>query len=569
MTDTLSVPTVATPDRPPRAASSLVVVRDSPAGIETLLLLRADRGDHNSGAWVFPGGVVDPLDRDWHRCTGLDDRTVSNRLSLEQGGLDYLIAAIRECFEEAGVLYAEPCGGDPLSRDATTSLQAWRVPLHRGERTLGELCADHDLRLTAERLAYFSHWLTPAGLPKRFDTRFFVAEMPANQTVAHDGVEMIAHQWLRPSDALAHADNLRLMTPTRALLKTIGEYDRVDALMRWAREPREVTRILPRRGRGRNGVQPVPPGDPAYAEIGRLDPEGRGHVSYDIHTDVPVRLSPRVIRVTAGNGSVMTGPGTNTYLIDGGGDGGGSGWSVIDPGPLDADHVRAIVAAAPGPIRSIFVTHTHVDHSPATVMLKAATGALVHGRVATYPDRQDQTFTPDRVLNDGDTIELGPDATLRVMHTPGHASNHLCYLLEEESTLFTGDHVMQGSTVVINPPDGDMAAYIASLRSLAKEPGAKLEWLAPGHGFLIEKPVDAFERIVRHRLKRETKVIDALTELGATEVAVSELSLLKRVYDDVPERMHPVALRSLLAHLLKLRDEGVIRNDGGGWLLIG
>ena len=202
-------------------------------------------------------------------------------------------------------------------------------------------------------------------------------------------------------------------------------------------------------------------------------------------------------------------------------------------------------------------------------MLKAATGALVHGRVATYPDRQDATFTTDRVLNDGETIALGPDATLRVVHTPGHASNHLCYLLEEERTLFTGDHVMQGSTVVINPPDGDMAAYIASLRSLAKEPGAKLEWLAPGHGFLIEKPVDAFERIVRHRLKRETKLIDALTELIATEGAVSEPSLLKRVYEDVPERMHPVAMRSLLAHLFKLRDEGVVRNDGHGWLLIG
>ena len=566
MTDTLSALTVSTADQPPRAASSLVVVRDSAAGIETLLLLRTDRGDHNSGAWVFPGGVVDPLDRDWHRCTGLDDRSVSDRMNLEQGGLDYVIASIRECFEEAGVLYAEPRDGGSLSGAASTSLQSWRVPLHRGERTMGELCADHDLRLVAERLAYFSHWLTPAGRPKRFDTRFFVAEMPANQAVSHDGVEMIAHQWLRPSDALARADSLRLMTPTRALLKTLGDFGTVDALMRWAREPREVTRILPRLGRGKNGAQPVTPGEHAYAEIGRLDPEGRGHASYDIQTDVPVRLSSRVIRVTANNGSVMTGPGTNTYLIDGGGDG---GWSVIDPGPLDADHVRAILAAAPGPIRSIFVTHTHVDHSPATVMLKAATGALVHGRVATYPDRQDATFTTDRVLNDGETIALGPDATLRVVHTPGHASNHLCYLLEEERTLFTGDHVMQGSTVVINPPDGDMAAYIASLRSLAKEPGAKLEWLAPGHGFLIEKPVDAFERIVRHRLKRETKLIDALTELIATEGAVSEPSLLKRVYEDVPERMHPVAMRSLLAHLFKLRDEGVVRNDGHGWLLIG
>lgn len=533
--------------------------------METLLLLRTERGDHNSGAWVFPGGIVDRLDRDWHRCTGLDDLAISDRLTLAEGGLDFLIASIRECFEEAGLLYAERRDGVALSGETWTSLQAWRGPLHRGERTLGEFCANHDLRLAADKLAYFAYWLTPVGRPKRFDTRFFVAAMPANQIVSHDGVEMTAHEWLRPAEALARADSLRLMTPTRAILTTISAFDSVDALMRWAHEPREVTRILPRLGRGKNGTQPVTPGEHAYAEIGRLDPEGRGHASYDIQTDAPVRLSSRVIRVTAGNGSAMTGPGTNTYLIDGGGD---SGWSVIDPGPLDAEHVRAIIAAAPGPIRSIFVTHTHVDHSPATAMLKYETGAVVHGRVATYPDRQDATFTPDRVLCDGETIALGATATLRVVHTPGHASNHLCYLLEEERTLFTGDHVMQGSTVVINPPDGDMAAYIASLRALSSDLGATLEWLAPGHGFLMEKPVDAFERIVRHRLQREAKVMNALIELNVGDSAVAEATLLKRVYDDVPERMHPVAMRSLLAHLLKLRDEGMVGNDGDGWCLI-
>ena len=551
--------------RPPRPAASLVVVRDAPdgGGIEALLLLRPERGDHMSGAWVFPGGVIDRRDCEWHRCTTVDDATFSKRLVVVEGGLDYAIAAIRECFEEAGVLYADDADGVPVDVDAWRGLLAWRKSLHRGERTLGELCAVAGVTLAVHRLAYIAHWLTPVGRMKRFDTRFFVAPLPAMQTVAHDTEELADHRWMRPADALAQADTMKLMTPTRAILKSLTAFDTVDALMEHSRQPHPIPRIFPRFGSGSRGMQPVTPGEPAYAEIARLDPDSRGTASYDIRTGVPVHLSPRVIRVTAGNGSVMTGPGTNTYLIRGGDD----TCAVIDPGPDDAEHVRAIVAAAPGPIRRIFVTHTHVDHSPAVVALRAATGATVYGRVATYPDRQDPTFAPDRVLDDGERITLGPDATLRVIHTPGHASNHLCYLLEEERTLFTGDHVMQGSTVVINPPDGDMAAYLRSLRSLSNDIGSELEWIAPGHGFLIEKPVDAFEKIISHRLQREAKVVDALRRLGANG-PVAEDALLAAVYDDVPARLHPVARRSLIAHLIKLRDEERVSNHEGRWQIV-
>ncbi len=145
-----------------------------------------------------------------------------------------------------------------------------------------------------------------------------------------------------------------------------------------------------------------------------------------------------------------------------------------------------------------------------------------------------------------------------MVHTPGHASNHLCYLLEEEATLFTGDHVMQGSTVVIDPPDGDMAEYLASLEGLLDE---GLEWLAPGHGFLIAQPADEIRRLVRHRLAREAKVAERLRASGPTSLD----ALLPRVYDDVPEGLHPVARRSLLAHLLKLASDGRAREAGGEW----
>ncbi len=550
----------ATPPRPPRPSSTLVVVRDTPAGLEVLLLLRAERGDYNSGAWVFPGGIVDARDRDWHRCTCGDDAAVSAQLGVEEGGLDYQVAALRECFEEAGLLFANDSAGEPVAPAVAAALQSWRGPLHRSERTLGELCAEGALQLAVDRLAYLSHWLTPTGRAKRFDTRFFVADAPAGQIVAHDGTEMMAHQWLRPAIALAGGGALKLMNPTRVTLQAIEKFESAAELIEWIRAQRDVPRIEPRMGTGARGLRPVMPGEYAWAELGRLDPQGHGNACYDIQPDVAVRLSPRLLRVTANNGNVMTGPGTNTYLVGGGAR---NEWAVIDPGPLDSAHVQAVLAAAPGPIRWIFVTHTHVDHSPATVQVKALTGATVHGRLAAHPERQDASFAPDRLLEGGERFVLNDETTLRVIHTPGHASNHLCYLFEEEKMLFTGDHVMQSSTVVINPPDGDMAAYIGSLRALGAELGDALEWLAPGHGFLMREPKRAFDHIVQHRLRREAKVLAALQR---SHPAPAE-ALLALVYHDVPERMHPVASRSLLAHLIKLRDEGAVREEAGRWVL--
>ena len=554
--------------RPPRAAATLVVVRAAVdatgSGIEVLLSRRAERGDHNSGAWVFPGGIVDPGDRHSHACcAGLDDAAASARLGLAEGGLDYYVAALRECFEESGLLYATDRHGDmvQLDDDLGAKLGAWRGPLHRGERTLGELCREFDLRLALDRLIYLSHWLTPPARAKRFDTRFFIAAVPPAQTAAHDGTEMVEQLWLRPADALARAHELKLMTPTQKTLETLARFDSVAALLAWAGAPREVVRTMPRVGVGSRGMRPVVPDEHAYAELGRLDPTGLGTASYELQPGVAVRLSPRLIRVTANNGNMMTGPGTNTYLVGGGA---ANEWAVIDPGPPDDVHVAAILAAAPGTIRWIFVTHTHKDHSPATVALKAHTGAQVLGRVADHPQWQDLSFAPDVHLEGGERFTLpGPDgeaSTLRAVHTPGHASNHLCYLLEEEKLLFTGDHVMQSSTVVINPPDGDMAAYIASLRALCE---LDLDWLAPGHGFLMAQPRRAMEAIVAHRLKREAKVVEAVRELGPA----SAEALLAKVYADVPARLHAMAMRSLVAHLFKLRDEAGVVEAEGLWSL--
>lgn len=266
---------------------------------------------------------------------------------------------------------------------------------------------------------------------------------------------------------------------------------------------------------------------------------------------VATRVAEDVIRLTAPNPGVMTGPGTNTYIV------GRGRLVVIDPGPDIAAHVDAIRAVVEDRLDWIVCTHTHRDHSPAAAALKAATGARVAGRPCPQDGRQDECFQPDRVLEDGDTIALD-GTSLHVVHTPGHASNHLCYFLESQALLFTGDHIMQGSTVVISPPDGDMQAYLASLEKLLAMPIARI---APGHGRVIDAPHDEVRKLVAHRLKREAKVASALEKLGAGSLD----ELVPFAYDDVSDRLWPVAKRSLHAHLIKLAREGKAIETPQGW----
>lgn len=272
----------------------------------------------------------------------------------------------------------------------------------------------------------------------------------------------------------------------------------------------------------------------------------------DIVPGVLTRLNDLVSRITAPNPGVMTGPGTNTYII------GRRDLALIDPGPQSAAHLAAMLDAVRGRLRWILCSHTHLDHSPGAKALKEATGAQLLGFSPAIDDgRQDRTFAPDRVLHDADLVACG-EFTLRAVHTPGHASNHLCYLLDKKGILFTGDHIMHGSTVVISPPDGDMAAYLKSLEALL---ALDLTQLAPGHGHPIDTPHDEVRRLIAHRLKREQKVLDAFQQ--KTPATLDEL--LPIVYDDVPQRIHAVARRSLHAHLIKLGREGRVTEERGSW----
>ncbi|HSI61295.1 MAG TPA: MBL fold metallo-hydrolase [Ideonella sp.] len=540
-----------------RKAASVLVLRDGAAGLEVLMLRRAERaGDARSGIWVFPGGVLDAVDADPRlqaRCLGDDEAAASARLGLPQGGLAYAVAALRECFEEVGLLFAEGAVEGALAEQARTV---------SGEDFVA-LCERHGLRLQLDRFHYHSHWLTPPGSPKRFDTRFFAARAPAGQPAVADGGEAQELAWLTPAQALDPAAGRKLLHVTRRTLEDLARFADVDACLAEAAARRHPPRMMPRLGRGPQGVRPVGPEEWAHAEIGKLDPEGRGDVWIDLQPLRPVRLSPRVARVTCANGSMMTGPGTNSYLV---GEPGAAEVAVIDPGPSDAateDHLQALIAAAaPARITRIFVTHTHKDHSPAALRLQALTGARLIGRVAAHPMWQDTSFQPEHAPQDDERFELGPTTTLQALATPGHASNHICWWLEQEQLLFTGDHVMQGSTVVINPPDGDMAAYLASLAQLLARPAGEIEWFAPGHGFLMARPQDEMRRLIAHRLQREAKVAAALAQAGPSSVE----ALVPSVYGDVPPARHAMAARSLTAHLLKLQADGrALQAADGVW----
>lgn len=551
-----------------RPASTIVLLRDSSDGMEVFLLRRNAAASFSAGMYVFPGGAVDAADHDaeWaDRCYGLDDATTSQRLGMPQGGMAHLVAAVRECFEESGLLLAleGEDGTAPLLELSDAAPVAeyarLRAELLGGSMTFAEFCRLRNLRLATDRLACLSRWVTPPGPPRRFDTCFFIGVAPPGQVASHDNIETTRNLWVRPADALEqHArGELDLMFPTLTTLKHLLGFENAEAALIHALAQSTVPSYKPRRALRRKGATVVRDDHPAYAEVGKIDPDETGKASAEIVPGVITRLGATVQRITAPNPGMMTGPGTNTYLF-----GAGASLAVLDPGPADPAHVEAIMAAAgTARIEWILVTHTHRDHSPAAATLKALTGAQVIGMPAPPHQNQDETFAPDLIPQHGDTIEVA-GCVLRVLHTPGHASNHLCYLHAQESMLFTGDHIMQGSTVIINPPDGDMRAYLDSLQKLHDSIDA--QWLAPAHGFLIDQPQRAIDRLIRHRQARERNVFDTLRAAGRASLT----DLVEHVYADVPANRHAVASRSLLAHLLKLRQDGAVSEQDGVWTCI-
>lgn len=269
--------------------------------------------------------------------------------------------------------------------------------------------------------------------------------------------------------------------------------------------------------------------------------------------------SPLVRRLLARNPSPFTFTGTGTFVV-------GQGTvAVIDPGPDDASHIAALMRGLHGEtVSHIVITHTHLDHSPAAPALQAMTGASIVGCVPLVLSDDgpradagfDPSYAPDRILAEGDQV-AGPGWTLTAVATPGHTSNHLCYALAEERALFTGDHVMGWSTTVVAPPDGDMAAYMASLRKLIDRDDLIYH---PTHGEPVTDPQRFVRGLITHRKQRETQILKLLAD-GPQAIA----ALVSVMYAQVDKRLHPAAGRSVLAHLIDLANRGEVAAGSDGW----
>jgi len=270
----------------------------------------------------------------------------------------------------------------------------------------------------------------------------------------------------------------------------------------------------------------------------------------DLQPGRTAQVAPGVARIIAPNPSFMTGPGTNTYLL------GDTRVALIDPGPDDDAHLAALLEAVGDRLHWVLATHTHIDHSPLAVRLQQATGAEVLGFGPAPPhhsgglDAHDRAFAPDRLLGDGDRLDTG-EVAIDAVYTPGHASNHLCFALAGTGLLFSGDHVMSGSTVVIAPPDGDMAVYLESLERVQR---LGLRRIAPGHGDVIEDPAAVLDGYLRHRRQREAQVLAELQSAPGDGLTAEQL--VAAIYTDVPPHLHPVAKYSVWAHLRKLAADG-------------
>ncbi len=520
------------------SAATVLLLRDTPAGIEVLMTRRSATASFAPGAYVFPGGGIEAADAQAHSQS--TRRSAQSDLHLTQA-----IAAIRESFEELGVLLARHADGSFVTTADVAALDR-KAPF-------AAQCRERGLTLAGADVFVLAHWVTDRDLPKRFDVPFLVARMPEGQTPVADEAEQFEPCWVRPADALTRhaAGSFFMLFPTVRTLERLQSHDDVaSVLAACAVTDEPLWTSCPRAGLLAGRTERLMEHEPAFGELELVCPDGQIVHELDWQFEQPVPLLKNVMRLTAPNPGVMTGPGTNSYLVGEA----ATGFIAIDPGPADGAHLERLWRAAGGDIRLIVCTHSHPDHSPGALPLQALckTRPPILGLASADTARAASAFTPDRALQDGEQLVLGTgDAahTLQVMHTPGHAANHLCLLLLEDGLLFSGDHILNGSTTVIDPPDGDMNDYLASLDKLSAACELHgLTHIAPAHGYVLGEARAAIAKLKAHRLAREAKVLRAMQALpqGSMDDWVA------LAYDDVDARIWPVAKRSLLAHVQRL-----------------
>ncbi|MGP1693431.1 MAG: MBL fold metallo-hydrolase, partial [Giesbergeria sp.] len=425
-------------------------------------------------------------------------------------------------------------------------------------------CAARGLRLAADEVFVLARWTGDRDLPRRFDVPFLIARMPEGQTPVADEAEQFEPVWVRPQEALERhaAGSFFMIFPTIRTLERLAKFGGADAVLAACASGTPLWTSCPRAGLLTGKEARYMEDEMPYGELALVCPDGQIVHPLDWQSERAVPLLKNLQRLTAPNPGVMTGPGTNSYLVGEP----ATGYIAIDPGPADSQHLEKLWRAAGGDIRMIVCTHSHPDHSPGSQPLQAlcvqsGRGAPPILGLASAPTaRAHSQFTPERTLQNEELLTLTGQAlegeithTLQVVHTPGHAANHLCLLLVEDALLFSGDHILNGSTTVIDPPDGNMADYLDSLDrldALCAEQG--VEFILPAHGYVLGDARGAIARLKAHRLAREAKVIAALEALpgGSMEDWVAH------AYADVPPRIWPVAQRSLLAHIERIRALG-------------
>jgi len=483
---------------PVRPAATVVLMRDTDRGPEVLLTLRPKHLRFMGGAAVFPGGAVSPADLDdrWseHSALSRQDAAAATGGEDAASALGAYVCALREAYEEVGFLI----GSGPIS-------EIERSDADDPDEFL-ESCIEHGCVLGTDRLVPAGRWVTPLGSPIRFDTVFFLATADPGWEPVPDPNEVAGCRWMTAGEALSElaSGGLMMAPPTVEVLQRLDSY---------------ATRAEAFEGLRDRGLK------------------GAGEV-------LSVRLSPLVHVVLAPNPGLMTGPGTNTYIVSPG------TATVIDPAVPDTAYIEAVMAAA-GTVEQILVTHRHPDHVGGIERLVEITGAPVRAWGTELAGG-----LPVESVADGMEIDAGGVA-LTAWYTPGHASDHLCFFLDGAASLFSGDNILGEGTAVIAPPDGDMRAFLSSLRRL--DP-LRIDRIYPGHFRPLDGGNEVIRQLIQHRLDRESMIVESL---GAGPLTIEQI--VERVYVDTPAQLHPVARYSVQAHLEMLSAEGRVRSEDDEW----
>ena len=535
----------------PLLAATVLLLRDNADGqLEVLMTRRSNKASFVPGAYVFPGGGIEAQDAapEAHAAT-------AHRPAQRGEPLTYALAAIRESFEELGVLLARHADGRWADDNDIAALDR-RSPL------LAQ-CSARGLQLAADAVYKLAHWTADRDLPKRFSVPFLVARMPPGQEPVADETEQFEPVWLRPQEALERheAGQFFMIYPTIRTLERLVAFAHTQAVLDAVASEQPLWESTPRAGLRHGKESRHMEHEMEFGELELVCPDGQIAHPLEWQSERPVALRKNLQRLTAPNPGFMTGPGTNSYLV---GDP-ATGYAVIDPGPLDPEHQERLWRAAGGDVRFIICTHSHPDHSPGAAQLQqlcvqaGRAAPPIVGLPSAPTARAAHHFVPDRALADGERLTLAGRGlegevthTLLVIHTPGHAANHLCLLLLEDGLLFSGDHILNGSTTVIDPPDGNMADYLDSLDrldALCAEHGA--QFILPAHGYALGQARRTIAQLKAHRLAREAKVLAAMQALPDGSLQ----QWVEHAYADVPPRLWPVAQRSLLAHVERIRGQ--------------